>query len=469
MLTVKNITQPTMSFMTKLLVSKKLINAKITRFLAFTFIALFIISCAKDPNKIGAKILPEDSKLEVARTDTTSVYAYTILSDSVRSDELTFNYFGSLFDPEFGSITAGIYTQLSITSVDHDFGENPVVDSLVLQMAYNGYYGDTNINLTVHAYELLELMEFDEEYYSNLELQHDGIDYANYTFQPHPNDSTTEIDTIANDTLKIGAVARFNLGLTNPGLAEKLINADSTSMSSSEDFRNFFKGLYFTVDAVDNEGCLVRFTLSDTKSGLILYYKNDSADSLRYGYVVSSVSPRVGKYTHDYTNASQEIKNQVLDGDTTLGQKKFYVQGLAGLRSVIKFPNLIEWARKGKYALNEVKLIFTGFEPEPYLEAPAALFLVKRNADGTQDILEDQYEGASYFGGQYQSSTNEYVFRITNHIQSLLSDTTEVDNGLFVYANSSSLNPKRFIFNGNQPVNDTLSPFRVEIIYTDLN
>ncbi len=455
--------------MTKLLVKRKPISTGIIKLTAFALLSLFIYSCAKSPKKIGAKIMPEDSKLNVARTDTTSVYAYTVLSDSVRSDELSFNYFGSLLDPEFGTVTAGIYTQFSISSLDHDFGPNPVLDSLVLQMAYQGYYGDTNVSLTFHAYELNELMEFDEEYYSNLELQHDFIDYGDFVFQPHPNDSTTEVDSIANDTLRIGAVERFNLGLTNTALADKLLNADSAAMSSSEEFRNFFKGLYLTVSEVNSDGCLVRFNLNDSKSGLILYYKNDTADSLRYGYTVSSVSPRVGKYMHNYSTASQEIQNQVINGDTSLGQQKFYVQGLAGLRGLIKFPHLIQWARKGKYALNEVKLIFSGFEAEPYLDAPAALFLVKRNADNTQEILEDQYQGASYFDGEYKSSTNEYVFRITNHIQNLLLDTTQVDNGLFVYTNGSSLNPKRFIFNGNQPQSDTLSPFRLEIIYTDLD
>jgi len=469
MMIVKNITQPIMNFMTKLLVNRKPLSAGIIKLVAFAFLSLLIYSCTKSPKKIGANIMPEDSKLNVARTDTTSVYAYSVLSDSVRSDELSFNYFGSLLDPKFGTVTAGIYAQLSITSLDHDFGPNPVLDSLVLQMAYQGYYGDTNVSLSFHAYELTELMEFDEEYYSNLELSHDFIDYGDFPFVPHPNDSTTEIDTIANDTIRIGAVEKFNLGLTNPALANKLLIADSLTMSSSENFRNYFKGLYLTVSEVNSDGCLVRFNLNDSKSGLILYYKNDTADSLRYGYVVSSVTPRVGKYTHNYSTASQEIQNQLINGDTSLGQQKFYVQGLAGVKSVIKFPHLLEWARKGKYAFNEVKLIFSGYEPEPYLEAPAALFLVKRNADNTQEILEDQYQGGSYFGGEYKSSTNEYVFRITNHIQNLLLDTTQVDNGLFVYANGSSLNPKRFVFNGNQPESDTLSPFRLEIIYTDLN
>lgn len=456
--------------MTKLLVKRKPLSAGIIKLAAFTLLSLFIYSCTKSPKKIGANIMPEDSKLNVARTDTTSVYAYSVLSDSVRSDQLSFNYFGSLVDPKFGTVTAGIYTNIMITTLNQDFGTNPVLDSIILQMAYQGYYGDTNVSLTFHAYELTELMEFDDEYYSNLELQHDFIDYGDFTFEPHPNDSTTEIDTIAKDTIRTGAVEKFNLGLTNPALANKLLNPpDDSIMINSDNFRNYFKGLYLTVNEVNSDGCLIRFNLLDSKSGLILYYHNDDEDSLRYRYMISPAHARVGKYTHNYSTASQEIQNQVINGDTSLGQQKFYVQGLAGLKGVIKFPHLLDWARKGKYAFNEVKLIFTGYEPEPYLDAPAALFLVKRNADNTQEILEDQYQGANYFDGEYKSSTNEYVFRITNHIQNLLIDTTQVDYGLYVYANGSSLNPKRFVFNGNQPVSDTLSPFRLEIIYTDLN
>ena len=445
------------------------------RTLHYLFIAVAVIfasvvvSCAKSPKKIGAEILPENSKLQVYWTDTTTVYAYSELVDSIRSDELSLNYLGSITDPVFGSTIAGIYTQFTLSSLGHDFGPNPQLDSLILYLTYTGYLGDTNATLVTHTYELEEGMELDNEYYSNLVLQHGSSDYLNYAFNPRPNDSTTVIDSTAGDTTQIGAVQRFDLGTYNPSLGNKLLSADTSIMSNTTDFRNFFKGLYIITEQTQEDGILLRFDLTDRKSGLTLYYKNDTVDSLSFGYTVSPVIPRVSRYEHNYFSAESDFKTQVLNGDTTLGSKIFYTQGLAGVKGIIKFPFLRDWARNGKIGLNEAKLIFTGFEEDPYNGAPGSLLVVKATEDGSYEIIEDQYEGAHYYDGVYKSNTNEYVFRITNHLQSLISDTSQTDYGLQLFVNASSINPKRFIFNGDQPLNDTVKPFRLEMIYTDFS
>jgi hypothetical protein len=434
------------------------------------FITIFV-SCTKTPNKIGAEIMPDDSQLKVFWSDSSSLYAYSETVDSIRSDNLPYNYLGSVADPVFGSSIAGIYTQFGLSTLKHDFGPNPQMDSLILQLAYAGYYGDTTSILIGHAYEIQENFEADEEYYSNLLLPISSVDYLNYAFAPRPNNSTIEIDTIANDTTPIGPIQRFDLGSYDPGLANKLLSVtpEDSIMINTDKFRNFFNGLYLVTEPISQKGSLLRFDLKNSKSGMVLYYRNDTADSLRFGYTISPTTSRVNRYEHNYSNASADFINQTINGDTTLGSTRFYAQGFGSVRGVIKFPFLKEWARKGKIGINEVKLFFSGYEEEPYNGAPAAMLLVKAKEDGDYELIEDQYQGESYYDGVYKSSTNEYVFRITNHIQNLISDTNQVDYGLYVMPNASSYNPKRFIFNGNQPENDTIGKLRMEIIYTDLN
>lgn len=457
--------------MIRLSIKNKIIKLPLFSIILLSAFAMIFSSCEKKANKIGAEIMPENSKLPVFWTDTSSVYAYSEVVDSVRSDNLIYNYFGSMVDPVFGSTTAGIYTQFSLTSLKQDFGPNPQLDSLVLQIAYAGYYGDTTSTIVSHAYEIQEDIEYNVDYFSNLILDISSTDYLNYAFNPRPNDTTTVIDTIAGDTTLVGAVQRFNLSNYNPGLGNKLLSVtpDDSVMFNTTNFAEFFKGLYLVSEPTNQDGILLRFDLLDSKTGMILYYKNDTADSLKFGYNISSITPRVSRYQHNYYNAESNFISQIIDGDTSLGIQKFYTQGLAGIRSAIKFPFLREWSRKGKIGINEAKLIFTGFEEEPYNGAPAALLLVKATEDGDYTIIEDQYVGESYYDGVYKSNTNEYVFRITNHLQSLISDTSVVDYGLYLYTNASSINPKRFIFNGTQSVSDTTKPFRLEIIYTDLN
>lgn len=449
-----------------------------SRFLLIFLLAIVVFgatSCIKSPKKIGAGIMPEDSKLKVDWTDTTSVYAFSEIIDSVRSDELRYNFLGSIVDPVFGSTIAGIYTEFSLSGLNHDFGPNPQVDSLILYIAYRGHYGDTNSTLVAHVYEMAENIKLENEYYSNTIIQQYPEDYLNYSFIPKPNDSTQIIDTVAGDTNMFGSVQKFNLNNYNPQLANKLVNANQVIVSGDTNvmykdayFKDFFKGLYIVTEPKDQGGIILSFSLEDAGSGLVMYYSNDTADSLRYGYKTTS-TPKINRYEHNYFGAEADFKNQVVNGDTLMGVDKFYVQGLGGVRSIIKFPTLREWARKGHYGINEAKLIFAGYEEVPYYGAPSNLVLLKANEDGTQSILEDQYEGEGYFGGVYSNESHEYVFRITNHLQQLLSDTSLTDYGLYLYTNSNSINNSRFIFNGNQPVNDTLKTFRLEMVVSDLN
>jgi len=102
-------------------------------------------SCSKEPGQIGYIIQPDESKLNVAFSDTTTIYAYSEIIDSIRSDKLSVSAFGSLKDPVFGGTTAGFYTQFLLSINGYDFGEERQLDSLVLQIDYAGWYGDTNV------------------------------------------------------------------------------------------------------------------------------------------------------------------------------------------------------------------------------------------------------------------------------------------------------------------------------------
>ncbi len=430
---------------------------------------LFLFSqCSKPAGKIGAIIQPEDSKLNVAYNDTSTVYAFSIPDDSVVTAGLTRSLLGSTMDPVFGQTTAGFYTQLFLQALGHSFGPNPVLDSLVFQLAYLTHYGDTNTTLTVHAYEISEDMVYDSAYHSDSHLSVYGEDYANYSFQPRPNDSIV----IGNDT--VTQVLRINMSDYNPGLGEKLLGADTSITNDLDTFLEFFKGLYLVTQPVSNGGSILSFDLESSKSRLKIYYKNDTIEgdtSLRYDYFISMGSSRFNSYEHDFSNAAPEFKAQVFGGDTLLGREKFYTKGLVGTKTIIRTPFIKEWRKTyGEMAINEARLVLNGYEQDPELEAPARLALVQRLPDNTYDILIDQTEGENYFDGLYDEEHNRYSFRITRHIQSLINDTTQADNGLAVYVYGSAIYPNRFIFNGNDttllPPENRGTPFSLELLYT---
>lgn len=454
---------PTMNFMIKLLVKSNFTTTTIKRIGLFylIIITLFFASCAKDPGRIGYVIQPDDSKLNVFYNDTTSIYAYSEIVDSIRSDKLSVSAFGSLNDPVFGGTTAGFYTQFILSIPGFDFGEGRILDSLVLQLTYQGSYGDTNTALVAHTYETLQSISSDSAYYSNLELPLNPTDYSNYEFVPRLSDSVV----VGGDTLP--PMLRLNLTNINTSLGEKLLNADTIHMENTATFREYFAGLFVQSQPVFEDGAIIYFGLTSSNSRLSLYYKNDEEDSLRYDYLVTTATATVNKYEHNFDLGSTEFINQVVNKDTALGQENFYVQGYSGVQSVIKFPFIREWAKLENVAINEAKLVLPGVSEPNFFDEPYKLSLLKIEDDGSTYPLIDQEEGDVYFDGEYDESANSYTFRITRHIQSLISDTTSPNNGLSLFLFGGSVHPERYIFKGNQFGSDTTG-IRLEILYTDL-
>lgn len=460
----KIIMLPTMSSMIKL--SARINGSK--NHPSLNIISIFILSvfllgsCTKDPGQIGYIIQPDDSRLNVKFSDTTSIYAYSNLIDSIRTSQLSTNALGSLQDPVFGSTVAGFYTQFILSAPGEDFGEGRTLDSLVLQLVYADTYGDTLNTIVAHTYEMLKNIDNDSIYYSTFQIPIGQTDYSDYAFSPRPGDS------VGTDTLdRLPPMLRLNLTNLSTELGEKLLNADTTDMESSASFQTFFNGLFIQSEPAFDDGAIVFFELSATQSKMILYYHNDEEDSLSYDYIITSSTANVSKYEHSRLNAASDFRAQTVDGDTTMGQEKFYVQGFGGVESIIRFPHIFDWAKRSNVAINEAKLILPGYSEDVFIEAPYQLALLRIDSDSTYTILSDQAEGESYFDGKYNESANGYEFRITRHIQSLINDTTQSNYGLSLFVSGSSRNPNRFIFKGNQQGADTTG-IRLEILYTDL-
>lgn len=454
-----------MNSMTKSLAKIKSPTRGLQILLLFTFIFLIlsINSCYKPAGEIGAVIQPENSLLQVAWTDTAMVYAYSIPDDTVRTDGLSTTLLGSMLDPTFGLTTASFYSQFMLENTGHRFGDNPQVDSLVLQIRYTGdSYGDTTTQMTVGVYQMEESIFLDSSYTSNIDIPVFPIDYANYTFTPKPHDSIV----VGDDTAT--AALRINLTNLNPELANYLINIDTVLMDSNDLFIDYFKGLFVTAAPVSTGGALINFDLFSNRSLLQLYYSNDEEDSLRFEYPISVITEYASKYEHDFESGNAEFVQQVVQGDTALGSNKFYVQGVAGVASIIKFPNMESWSNLGTIAINEAKLVLPGNSADTLYDPPIKLALAVIEDDGTYGFVPDDVGSDLYFGGEYKASTRSYTFRITRYLQSLLDDPTVNNNGLYMIVRGGSIYPNRFVFNGHAPESDT-TKLHLEITYTDLD
>ena len=426
------------------------------------FLSGIVTSCTKKPSQLGGGILP-DSALNAYYTDTLSVRTYSSVFDSATSNEKGFYIIGNLKDPIFGTTASSFYTQLGQSVTHSRYGTDPQLDSLVLQLSYATVFGDSTSELRMHVYELDQEIYGDSTYYSNQIPKYYPTDYADFTFNP----STSNYALQGSDTIR--GVVRINLSDISKDLGNKLLHADTTVLDSNYLFVKYFKGLYITSDLVSGDGAIVSFNPATTSTVMFLYYHNQDQDSLSATYLYGTGMAYANHYKHDFSQANADFVKQIVQKDTLLGQTKYYVQGLAGVKTIIKFPDLIKLAREGKIGINEAKLVLPGNEPQPYFKAPTQLSLLKIASDTSFSSLADQNEGATYFGGTYKASTNSYEFHITHYIQSLVSDTTQSDRGLLLYINGGTVYPERFVFNGMTPENDTLNRTKLELIYTKLN
>ena len=148
------------------------------RLIVFLFViaTATLISCKKKEYQLGSDVIDQETLLEGTSVDTFDINSYTILEDSIISDNASNVLLGSYNDPLFGEFSSSFYTQLRLAGVDPNFGDpsSIVIDSFVLGLEYLGYYGELD-EQTFEVYELNESLSIDSTYYSFNTIGHNGI------------------------------------------------------------------------------------------------------------------------------------------------------------------------------------------------------------------------------------------------------------------------------------------------------
>ena len=133
----------------------------------FLFISVALISCKKKEYQLGSDLIDQNSLLEGTSVDTFDILSYSIIEDSIISDNASNVLLGSYNDPLFGAFSSSFYTQLRLASADPNFADPStiVIDSFVIGLEYLGYYGELD-DQTFEVYQLDESLSIDSTYYS---------------------------------------------------------------------------------------------------------------------------------------------------------------------------------------------------------------------------------------------------------------------------------------------------------------
>ncbi|MFO8053612.1 MAG: DUF4270 domain-containing protein [Bacteroidales bacterium] len=420
---------------------------------------LFLHPGCEEPEDIGKDLLPPQDNLGVNFTDTTTIHAFTQKEEPFKTGMRQRVLAGSYQDKVFGQTNASFYTQLRMPTTNLDFGSNPAVDSVVLSLAYDGFYGDTTQAMTFEVYELDDNLHSDTSYYSNDEAAVLTPPLGSKTIN---NISPTTPVIAGGDTMP----AMLRIPVTN-SLAQRFFNAGSSVFVNNESFLDYFKGIHVKVQENKNDGSILYFDPFSVHSALTIYYRSDN-DTVSTHFHLGEHSAKFNRYEHDYTDpvAKPALRKQVIQEDTTPPIERLFLQSMAGVNVKIQFPHIEQWEKKN-IALNKATLVVS---PDPgdltsdKYKKPERLGLVKINNNGEFELLTDFTVSPEIFDGNFNSNRNEYRFTITRHMQELLNGAP--DNGLIMVNDKRALNAYRLMLMGPQAQNSAL---KLELIYTDLD
>ncbi|MDQ3049310.1 MAG: DUF4270 domain-containing protein [Bacteroidota bacterium] len=414
-----------------------MINTKKWRLPALLLAGGMTFAACSEPDSLGIEVQPKGDQPGVFFTDTVTIHATTIREDSLRSDEAVaaFNLAGSYTDPVFGMSKASFYSQLRLpnNNTNFTFGNTPVLDSVVLTMAYADYYGDTLMPLFMEVLQLSEQLVFDSTYYTNDVLTTGATLYSG-TIEAHPKDSV-----LVNGTLR---APHLRLRLPD-AIGNDFLNAGNAIFADNSTFTNFFKGIHVRTNVVNGGGLILSFNLKASMSKLTVYYRNaGNPTTISANFEINSECPRFNNYEHDYTTA---IFGAVFP---VSGNDKLYIQSMAGLKVRFSFPYIKNFASNGAVSINKAELVIPVLDNAAPYTNHQALLTFGVNDKGAEAIIPDILESSSYYGGAFSTITSDYKFNIGRYVQRLISGKIATDYGLSLVSSGGAVNAFRTIIPG---------------------
>ncbi len=391
----------------------KLIN--IVTKVAVIVIAVFtMISCDNDFNSVGSEIIGDvnfEDKQYVAKPIT-----YSRKLEKVQTSDLIIqqNQDGSSFhanilglynDPVYGESTYSVLSQAlpAATSFPINFGDNPVLDSVVLNLPYFSELLTTNIDTDVNTYRLDSiygnqpvklsvfqsnyfLRDFDPEssdrqiYYSDdlksfetSAIEGDGVPLfviesyvpsaaETVLLSPDGSDEGSDPDiTRSEPALRVV----FEEPIRTKFEEQFLDKVGSAELSNPNNFLNYFRGIYFKIEpVVEGTGNLIYVNM---RSGNItLHYTSDLEADSEDGET-SEQRELVLSFTNNVINAIDRVPLPALPSglnieeqltvsmqDSINGENNLYLKGGNGAYAVIDlFGRYVETDANGDFVLNE--------------------------------------------------------------------------------------------------------------------
>jgi len=457
------------------------------KFNFFKILLLIILftSCEKDFASFDSQVINSDNAINFS---TSSIeYSLTTRSEMVnpvQTNNLPSFLLGSYNHPQFGKSNSSFVGQMVPSEYNHEFGDNVVLDSVVLTIPYysrgvdtseegdityeiDSVYGNSPIKISVfrnnfffRTFDPFSDFDTSQNYFSNGSLSvEEVIDSGQLEgellfeiddFIPSAEQiNLTEIDTSGNPYVaqKIAPALRFKLNNPNDNFWESNFfeNEGNQVLTNEPNFKEFFRGLYIKVESV-SDGTIMLLNFASSNSKLTIHY---TSDTTTIGDSDTGSVDEIETNQHEYVmnfsgNLINLFENETLVDvglmDQANGNENIYLRGGEGIISTLDLfsgttigddgEEISEFDLFKEFFYDEISDQPIRIINEAYIE-----FFVNQNFpnnDEPERIYLYNYEQNSalidYFLDQSVSSLT--INAKINHLEPLIRDSLNDDKGI---------------------------------------
>ena len=353
------------------------------------FFIILIYSCDKEFTSIDSDVISAENAINF----NTSSIDYPIVASNLRLNPVKSNNLPSFMlgynnNPFYGESKASFLGQIVPAEFSPSFGENVVLDSVVLTIPYysrgvdtdddgnisyeiDSVYGNTATKLYVYKSNFY-LRDFNpsgdfsdsQNYYSNGALSNsESINqseieaellYESGILGDGSDDfipSSERIDLTLLDSLgesyvasSIAPAVRLKLNNPNDNFWESLFfeNEGNPELINPNTFKEFFRGLYIKADGVNSEGSMMLLNFASSNTKLTIHYTSETStdsDTDSGGTsteTITSQNEYVLNFTDNLVNIYENnFQVDVSNSNTVEGDERIYLKGGEGYMSTV--------------------------------------------------------------------------------------------------------------------------------------
>ncbi len=337
--------------------TKKQMN-KIKSILSVFLFGGLMVSCNSDSDDLGKNLF--DGNSVIGNQVSYDLVAYNINNgDAVRADSYALQRatLGAFTEGQFGTQKSAYVTQVRLSKYAPDFGTNPVVDSVVLEIkpqydattkavtttnvTHEGQaakqtltkyeavkYGNPAATMNIDVHEIAtDLGAVGMEKLSNSPVATSGLPLGTKVFSG--NVYAVSINKTSDNTALLTKDTGLRIQLDKNYFKTKITDKNGAAeLSNESNFINYFKGLKISVR--ENDGYLINFAPNEVT--MTMYYTS-GGKSNTFSFDLGSSNVHFSQISYTRSSTYNAVMANI---NSTNGDPLLYMQGMGGPGAGIK-------------------------------------------------------------------------------------------------------------------------------------